>query len=310
MHPRTFLFLVIFAQFPGSPAEAGPRTSVSYSVTTDDLNVAGGTAASPSYSNVGSVGEIAGLSTSAAPAEMTGAGYIAQLGVVSGFAISSATPSVNETATVQLGAWQVLDDGTLLAVDPHAVTWAIIDGPLTSISSSGLATAGAVYQNTRADLSGSLAGSVGSLQLTVLDAIPDNFGVYAGDGLPDGWQVQYFGQNNPLAAPGVDADGDGESNLVEYLAGTVPTDPASQFTVSATSVARGVFTMQLSRVQPETGYVFQRSTDLVTWTDVLTVFPTEAVAPLTQSIPASGPKNFFRVRLTPGVSSLKTRPAQ
>ncbi len=55
-----------------------------------------------------------------------------------------------------------------------------------------------------------------------------------GDGLPDLWQIQYFG--SPTAAnagPNVDPDGDGMSNLQEYLAGTDPTNGASLFHVTA-----------------------------------------------------------------------------
>ena len=64
-----------------------------------------------------------------------------------------------------------------------------------------------------------------------IDTIPDNFGSYAGDGLGDGWQVQYFGLNNPQAGPNVDASGTGQTNMFKYVAGLVPTDPASRFSV-------------------------------------------------------------------------------
>ncbi len=46
-----------------------------------------------------------------------------------------------------------------------------------------------------------------------------------GDGLPDAWQVQYFGSiTNPNATPTANPDGDGFNNLQEYIAGTDPTD--------------------------------------------------------------------------------------
>ena len=86
-------------------------------------------------------------------------------------------------------------------------------GPITGISASGLATAGVVYQDTPATAQGVYAGNTGTLGLTVLDALPDNYGSYAGDGLDDAWQNQYFGLNNPNAAPGHVSDGSGLTNL-------------------------------------------------------------------------------------------------
>ncbi len=47
-------------------------------------------------------------------------------------------------------------------------------------------TVAGVYQST-----------TGSLLLVVVDTDNDNFGAYAADGLPDGWQVANFGTNNP-----------------------------------------------------------------------------------------------------------------
>ena len=48
------------------------------------------------------------------------------------------------------------------------------------------------------------------------------------DGMPDAWEVGN-GLDPLFANAALDADGDGQSNLAEYEAGTVPTSPASRF---------------------------------------------------------------------------------
>jgi hypothetical protein len=52
-----------------------------------------------------------------------------------------------------------------------------------------------------------------------------------GDGLPDWWEKLYF--NDPRAAdPLADADGDGQSNHAEFLAGSNPLDANSAFRIT------------------------------------------------------------------------------
>ena len=84
-----------------------------------------------------------------APAETAKSGYIGQLYEVAGLVVN-ATPvtTVNEGGTLQLSAAQLLDDATTLAVSGSSVAWSVASGPLTSISTTGLATASTVYQNT------------------------------------------------------------------------------------------------------------------------------------------------------------------
>lgn len=57
-----------------------------------------------------------------------------------------------------------------------------------------------------------------------------------GDGIPDNWMMQYFGhatgQAGDLSRAQDDADGDGVSNLAEYLAGTSPKDPHSYLSIT------------------------------------------------------------------------------
>jgi hypothetical protein len=112
----------------------------------------------------------------------------------------------------------------------------VASGPIAGISAAGLATAGPVYQDTPAAVQGAFGGFSGSLNLTVLDTMADNFGSYAGDNLADDWQFQHFGLDNPLAAPLLDPDGDGQNNAFEFTAGLIPTDRLSRFSLTIAPV--------------------------------------------------------------------------
>jgi len=89
-----------------------------------------------------------------------------------------------------------------------------------------------------------------------------------GDGLPDAWEWEHFG--NLTATGAGDADGDGKSNLAEYLAGTDPNNAADNLRI--TSFQRGLLAtptrldMQWTS-QPTRQYAIQSSSDLTTWAD-------------------------------------------
>ena len=230
--PTTFLGL-----FLATALQAGPRTSVNYNLATDIANAGGTRSTSTAYTHDGSVGDVTGISTVAAPAETAKHGYIGQLTEVTALELAATPTTVNETATRQLSGAELLDDLTTNAIPAASITWSIVSGPLSSISVGGLATTGTVYQNTAATAQGIYAGNTGTVGLTVLDTIPDNFGSYAGDGIGDDWQFQYFGLSNPNAGPLLDPDGDGQDNRFEFTAGLVPTDAASKFSYRIESVA-------------------------------------------------------------------------
>jgi hypothetical protein len=215
-------------------AYGGMRASANYTIATDITDGGGKRATSTSYTNDGSAGGVVGISTAAAPAETAKAGYIGQLTEVTALQLAATPTTVNETATRQLSASLLNDDLTINAIPGNSIIWSIASGPLASISSGGLATAGTVFQNTNATAQCIYAGKTGSLNLTVLDSIPDNAGTYAGDGIGDDWQVQYFGLNNPNAAPLLDPDFDGHDNLFEFTAGLDPENSSSRFLLNNT----------------------------------------------------------------------------
>lgn len=236
IHPA-FVLVLLAAAFP-LPLHAGARSSASYAVATDVLDAGGGRATSASYTHNGSAGQIAaGIATVASPAETAKQGFLGQIYDIVGFMVTGVAPDIDETGILQLAAWDTLDDDSLLALDPNLVAWSVLGGPLTGVSAGGLATAGAVYQDTAATVQGMFGAFSDSVGLTVLDILPDNFGSYAGDGIDDDWQEFYFGLDNPLAGPGQNPDHDTDSNRFEFIAGLDPTDAGSRFLLDIQPVA-------------------------------------------------------------------------
>jgi hypothetical protein len=154
-------------------------------------------------------------------------GHSGQLYDATTLEVKAAPPTLDETSTRQLAADLLFDDGTYELLPATSVGWSILNGPLASIGSGGLATAATVYENTAAVVQGLHAGVSGTLTLNVLESIPDNFRLYAGDRLPDPWQVQFLGLENPLGSQTANPDGDAMNNLLEYAFGTDPANPLS-----------------------------------------------------------------------------------
>lgn len=126
------------------------------------------------------------------------------------------------------------------------------------------------------------------------------------NGLPDGWEVQNFG---PLGVdPSADADHDGTSNLMEYLAGTGPKNANSVFRPQG-SYANGIFSMPVATVVGR-NYQIWISRDLQNWALQTTLTGNKAQQLFTfdETTILSGPLHspthpsnyFFRVQiLTP-----------
>lgn len=208
-----------------------PSASVSYDIHASTLDSGGGRSSSASYTNDASVCGLAGVSTVVDPAVIAKHGYLGQLYETTRLQISAEPAELPEGKETQLAALAVVDDDTLVVLDATEIDWNVVGGPLLSISGEGVATAGIVPQDTAATVEGSFGDLTETFDLLVLDTLPDNFGLYADDGLPDDWQVGYFGEDNPLAAPGVDVTGNGQTNFFSWIADLDPTDHGEVFSV-------------------------------------------------------------------------------
>jgi hypothetical protein len=203
------------------------------SSTVNDTTDSGGQrATSASYTMDGSIGGIGGISS--APADSTKNGYIGQLTEVTNLFVIALPSSVNEGSSLQLSGLAGLDDATVLALAGSNIVWTTPGFPIASISPAGAATAAIVWSNTSGVVTGTYLGINGSGMMLVLDGNPDNFGTYAGDGIPDSWQVLHFGTNNPLGVASA-TNSTGMNNTYAYIADLNPTNPASVFEVVAVS---------------------------------------------------------------------------
>jgi len=290
------LLLLAFA----ATAHADLRTSTDFTVAADTTDAGGQRTSSSAYTNHGSIGGVAGISTVASPAATAKHGYIGQLYEVTGLQISASPTTVNEGAIRQLNAAQLLDDDTIINLGPETVTWNVMAGPFTGITTGGLATAGQVHEDTVATAQGSFAGAIGQLDLTVNNITDDDFGSYAGDGLPDDWQVQYFGEDNADAGPNVDADGDGDSNLYEYHARLLPNDPTSFLSITLTPDAtEGDALLTLSPGKAGVSYAVSTKDSLLDadWIPLTTIVGSDGMLGFTD-MDASGLRKFYIVTPT------------
>ena len=201
-------------------------SSPDYSVEADCL-FSGGRAVGGDYRADGSVGEIGGHA--AGGVDVARKGYVGQLYDVTGLQLAASPSSVDEGATRQVTVARQLDDGSVLVGMPVGTAWGTHGWPLHDVNASGLVTASLVY----ADMTGLVwavqQSATGTMDLLVLNVGDDDFGIYAGDELPDDWQVRFFGVGNTNAFPTSDRDGDGRDNAYEHGTGTDPTNGASFF---------------------------------------------------------------------------------
>lgn len=131
------------------------------------------------------------------------------------------------------------------------------------------------------------------------------------DGIPDYWMTTYFGHAAPQAGDksraGDDADGDGLTNLQEYLAGMNPRDPSSAQRITSIGADDLRFEAKAYDV-----YQLEASANLTDWTKfgnpivpvttndvILTSLPQTNITAVASNLPLTAPHLFFRVSRSP-----------
>jgi uncharacterized repeat protein (TIGR01451 family) len=121
------------------------------------------------------------------------------------------------------------------------------------------------------------------------------------NGIPDDWELTYFGGITAAVASN-DSDGDGYSNLQEFLAGTDPTNPASALGITATEQVGADVRVSFSTAAGKKYRVEYNdaSPTGTSWTTVQDGVPgTGGVQQVTDSGGASQARRFYRVVLVP-----------
>ena len=250
-------------------AHGRSRSSASYFVLEDSIDATGGRLLSASYAfNGTAAGEFgAGANGVASSGSyIVKAGLVGQLYDILGFVIGANPTTLPEGGILQLLAGHLVDDGSLLQLPATAIAWSVQGGPLVSISADGIATADIVYTDTNASVMGTFGSASSSLMLTVLNLNSDDLPGYAGDGIDDDWQVQYFGlPPNPSAGPNIDADGSGLGNLFKFVAGLNPLD-GSRFDVTTAkgSAESGQMTITFKPIVTGRTYLVQWTSSVAT----------------------------------------------
>ncbi len=117
------------------------------------------------------------------------------------------------------GAWIALTNATHLTTFTNQVQWTLSPGDATK-------TVSAQFRD-----------GADNISATITDTIIFEFD-QDGDGMPDRWERDFFGDTTSTV-DSVDSDGDGMSNLEEFLAGTDPSDAGSAYPGATITPASG-----------------------------------------------------------------------
>jgi hypothetical protein len=162
-----------------------------------------------------------------------------------------------------------------------AVSWSPVAGLSVSnyeVYADGAATPTAVLTNNWWTMKGLAPSSTHTFRLDYVlangrvsppsgSSSNTTYGTLTWGGIPYEWMTYYFGNDIwAWPSPYSDSDGDGVSNLNEFLAGTSPTNAASVLSVQLQQTGKGLFLNW--NTQPGLLYQVQVSTNLTNWTSL------------------------------------------
>jgi hypothetical protein len=120
-----------------------------------------------------------------------------------------------------------------------------------------------------------------------------------GDGLPDAWQIQFFGSiSSPDARPEADPDGDGFDNLSEYVAGTNPTDQNSLLELDSVTLAGSSRVLHFTAIAGKTySILFTPSLSAPVWIKAVDVPAQASTGPVSVPDPSANGSaiGFYRL---------------
>jgi YD repeat-containing protein len=118
-----------------------------------------------------------------------------------------------------------------------------------------------------------------------------------GNGLPDAWELQYFGHTG--VNPNDDPDRDGFSNLQEYIADTNPLDSNSYLRITSAQLSTNGVQINWSGGVQARQYL-QRNSSIGgtnTWVNIQTAQPPTAINGSYADPPTTNKASFYRIRV-------------
>jgi hypothetical protein len=195
---------------------------------------------------------------------------------------------------------------TVLSSNALTVSWAPLAGLSVAqynVYADGASTPTATVTNTWWTMTGLSPSSTHWFELTYVltngrmsppsgGTTNTTYGTLTWGGIPYEWMTYYFGNNVWLwPSPYADSDGDGVSNLNEFLAGTCPTNASSVLRIDLQHTGQGLFLDW--NTQPGLVYQVQVSTNLKSWSSLGGM---RFAAGIDDSIfIGSGPGSYYRV---------------